>query len=184
MGYARSATTYSPYAYVFTAVSCGLWIRYAVDWGHGALGALSWIGAALAAVYVVAFLFKAGRNDPRSANLLCFAAGGAVLLVSAVGLDLLVGKGSFVYNAVCCGSSCFASGAPAYNLVSAALRGIASLHIASSLRACSSIVPVCDTVICSSFPCCVIDLRCARACWPFPCMYNDPRCCLLLLYLL
>ncbi|KAK1613393.1 hypothetical protein QYE76_037066 [Lolium multiflorum] len=118
MGYARSATTYSPYAYAFTAVSCGLWIRYAVDWGHGALGALSWIGAALAAVYVVAFLLKAGRNDLRRDNLLCFAAGGAALLVSAVGLDLLVGKGkgSFVYNVVCCATSCFASGAPAYNL--------------------------------------------------------------------
>jgi hypothetical protein len=72
-----------------------LWIRYTVDWGHGALGALSGIGAALAALDVLLLLCMSQRNDPRHANLLWFAAGGAVLLVSAVGFDLLVGKGTF-----------------------------------------------------------------------------------------
>jgi drug/metabolite transporter (DMT)-like permease len=92
-------------------------MRYAIDWGRVVLYRLSTVGACIAAVYICLFVLKSERHDPRRINLLLFAIGGAILLVSAVGLDYMMGK-STSYNVICCATSCFASAAPAYNLVS------------------------------------------------------------------
>jgi drug/metabolite transporter (DMT)-like permease len=94
-----------------------MWIRYAIDWDRDVLFRLSEFGASMAVVYIGLFLLLSERHDPRRINLLLFAIGGAILLVSAVGLDYMMGK-STSYNVICCATSCFASAAPAYNLVS------------------------------------------------------------------
>ncbi|KAM0826858.1 hypothetical protein ACQ4PT_068594 [Festuca glaucescens] len=113
---AWSVVAYSPYAYLFTLVTSGLWVIYAMDWGLTPLGWLSRVGACVSAIYVGIFLWFSDHADRRRTYLLRWIAGGTVLLLAAIAFHFIVGGKSTVFNVLCCAAACFSSLAPFYNV--------------------------------------------------------------------